>query len=101
MANVTAYREWVLYGYLVCPDELLRVTSIDIAMVYFQTNLLVVNSDLKNFAGKSGQISLDYFQGFKFYHSYLCLLFFSLKAEYLDGNVILVVIAGLYYFMLN
>lgn len=35
LANVTSYREWVLFGYLVCPDELLRVTSIDIAMVYF------------------------------------------------------------------
>jgi len=34
LANVTAYREWVLYGYLVCPDELLHVTSIDIAMVF-------------------------------------------------------------------
>lgn len=34
LANVTSYREWVLFGYLVCPDELLRVTSIDIAMVY-------------------------------------------------------------------
>lgn len=33
LANVTAYREWVLLGYLVCPDELLRVTSIDIALV--------------------------------------------------------------------
>ncbi|KHG17495.1 Protein NAP1 -like protein [Gossypium arboreum] len=32
LANVTAYREWVLLGYLVCPDELLRVTSIDIAL---------------------------------------------------------------------
>lgn len=35
LANVTAYREWVLFGYLVCPDELRRVTSIDIALVYF------------------------------------------------------------------
>ncbi|CAL5368166.1 unnamed protein product [Camellia sinensis] len=34
LANVTSYREWVLLGYLVCPDELLRVTSIDIALVY-------------------------------------------------------------------
>lgn len=34
MANVTSYREWVLFGYLVCPDELLRATSIDIAMVH-------------------------------------------------------------------
>ncbi|MCI13995.1 protein NAP1-like, partial [Trifolium medium] len=33
LANVTAYREWVLFGYLVCPDELRRVTSIDIALV--------------------------------------------------------------------
>lgn len=33
LANVTSYREWVLFGYLVCPDELLRVTSIDIALV--------------------------------------------------------------------
>ncbi|KAJ0982888.1 hypothetical protein J5N97_011143 [Dioscorea zingiberensis] len=40
LANVTSYREWVLIGYLVCPDELLRVTSIDIAMVYA---LLVLN----------------------------------------------------------
>uniref|UniRef100_A0A3B6TJ70 Nck-associated protein 1 n=1 Tax=Triticum aestivum TaxID=4565 RepID=A0A3B6TJ70_WHEAT len=32
LANVTSYREWVLLGYLVCPDELLRVTSIDVAM---------------------------------------------------------------------
>ncbi|CAL5410785.1 unnamed protein product [Camellia sinensis] len=32
LANVTSYREWVLLGYLVCPDELLRVTSIDIAL---------------------------------------------------------------------
>lgn len=35
LANVTSYREWVLFGYLVCPDELLRVTSIDIALVPF------------------------------------------------------------------
>ncbi|KAG6735730.1 hypothetical protein POTOM_061609 [Populus tomentosa] len=35
LANVTSYREWVLLGYLVCPDELLRVTSIDIASVAF------------------------------------------------------------------
>ena len=34
LANVTSYREWVLLGYLVCPDELLRVTSIDIALVH-------------------------------------------------------------------
>lgn len=40
LANVTSYREWVLFGYLVCPDELLRVTSIDIAMVY---DLLVLD----------------------------------------------------------
>ena len=33
LANVTSYREWVLLGYLVCPNELLRVTSIDIALV--------------------------------------------------------------------
>ncbi|CAM8940684.1 unnamed protein product [Rhodiola kirilowii] len=33
LANLTSYREWVLLGYLVCPDELLRVTSIDIALV--------------------------------------------------------------------
>ncbi|KAH9795655.1 protein NAP1 [Citrus sinensis] len=33
LANVTSYREWVLLGYLVCPDELLRVTSIDIALL--------------------------------------------------------------------
>lgn len=41
LANVTAYREWVLYGYLVCPDELLRVTSIDIAMVVLKENLVL------------------------------------------------------------
>lgn len=35
LANVTSYREWVLFGYLVCPDELLRVTSIDIALVNY------------------------------------------------------------------
>ncbi|CAL5348556.1 unnamed protein product [Camellia sinensis] len=28
LANVTSYREWVLLGYLVCPDELLRRLSI-------------------------------------------------------------------------
>ncbi|XP_031396400.1 protein NAP1 isoform X2 [Punica granatum] len=39
LANVTAYREWVLLGYLVCPDELLRVTSIDIALVVLKENL--------------------------------------------------------------
>jgi len=39
LANVTAYREWVLFGYLVCPDELRRVTSIDIALVYFMLYL--------------------------------------------------------------
>ena len=33
LANVTSSREWVLFGYFVCPNELLRVTSIDIAMV--------------------------------------------------------------------
>lgn len=38
LANVTSYREWVLFGYLVCPDELLRVTSIDIASVPSKDN---------------------------------------------------------------
>uniref|UniRef100_A0A1D1YCP6 Protein NAP1 n=1 Tax=Anthurium amnicola TaxID=1678845 RepID=A0A1D1YCP6_9ARAE len=41
LANVTSYREWVLLGYLVCPDELLRVTSIDIAMVVLKENLVL------------------------------------------------------------
>lgn len=41
LANVTAYREWVLFGYLVCPDELLRVTSIDVALVVLKENLVL------------------------------------------------------------
>lgn len=41
LANVTSYREWVLLGYLVCPDELLRVTSIDIALVALKENLVL------------------------------------------------------------
>nr|CAD1842375.1 unnamed protein product [Ananas comosus var. bracteatus] len=41
LANVTSYREWVVLGYLVCPDELLRVTSIDIAMVVLKENLIL------------------------------------------------------------
>ncbi|CAN1221198.1 Protein NAP1 [Linum grandiflorum] len=41
LANVTSYREWVLLGYLVCPDELLRVTSIDIAQVVLKENLIL------------------------------------------------------------
>ncbi|KAF3450021.1 hypothetical protein FNV43_RR06100 [Rhamnella rubrinervis] len=41
LANVTSYREWVLFGYLVCPDELLRVTSIDIALVLLKENLVL------------------------------------------------------------
>ncbi|KAK9226952.1 hypothetical protein WN943_012000 [Citrus x changshan-huyou] len=41
LANVTSYREWVLLGYLVCPDELLRVTSIDIALVVLKENLVI------------------------------------------------------------
>ncbi|KAF5197127.1 Nap1 [Thalictrum thalictroides] len=41
LANVTFYREWVLFGYLVCPDELLRVTSIDIALVVLKENLVL------------------------------------------------------------
>nr|GME09730.1 protein NAP1 [Ipomoea batatas] len=41
LANVTSYREWVLFGYLVCPDELLRVTSIDIASVVLKENLVL------------------------------------------------------------
>ncbi|XP_057812053.1 protein NAP1 [Salvia miltiorrhiza] len=41
LANVTSYREWVLFGYLVCPDELLRVTSIDIALVVLKENLVL------------------------------------------------------------
>lgn len=41
LANVTFYREWVLFGYLVCPDELLRVTSIDIALVVLKENLIL------------------------------------------------------------
>ncbi|XP_050231376.1 protein NAP1 isoform X2 [Mercurialis annua] len=41
LANVTSYREWVLLGYLVCPDELLRVTSIDIALVTLKENLIL------------------------------------------------------------
>ncbi|RZC67779.1 hypothetical protein C5167_011465 [Papaver somniferum] len=41
LANVTSYRDWVLFGYLVCPDELLRVTSIDIALVALKENLIL------------------------------------------------------------
>lgn len=41
LANVTSYREWVLLGYLVCPNELLRVTSIDIALVVLKENLII------------------------------------------------------------
>ncbi|URE44163.1 Membrane-associated apoptosis protein [Musa troglodytarum] len=41
LANVTSYREWVLFGYLVCPDELLRVTCIDIAMVVLKEHLVL------------------------------------------------------------
>uniref|UniRef100_A0A5B7B7V9 Protein NAP1 n=1 Tax=Davidia involucrata TaxID=16924 RepID=A0A5B7B7V9_DAVIN len=41
LANVTSYREWVLFGYLVCPDELLRVTSIDIALVVLKENIVL------------------------------------------------------------
>ncbi|KAM7505667.1 hypothetical protein LguiB_004571 [Lonicera macranthoides] len=41
LANVTSYREWVLFGYLVCPDELLRVTSIDIALVVLKEHLVL------------------------------------------------------------
>lgn len=41
LANVTSYREWVLFGYLVCPDELLRVTSIDIALVNLTLSFLI------------------------------------------------------------
>ncbi|MCE3050654.1 histone chaperone [Datura stramonium] len=41
LANVTSYREWVLFGYLVCPDELLRVTSIDIASIVLKENLVL------------------------------------------------------------
>ncbi|XP_051128944.1 protein NAP1 [Andrographis paniculata] len=41
LANVTSYREWVLFGYLVCPDELLRVTSIDISLVVLKENLVL------------------------------------------------------------
>ncbi|KAK4798637.1 hypothetical protein SAY86_030963 [Trapa natans] len=41
LANVTSYREWVLLGYLVCPDELLRVTSIDIALLVLKENLIL------------------------------------------------------------
>ncbi|XP_073011838.1 probable protein NAP1 [Typha latifolia] len=41
LANVTSYREWVLFGFLVCPDELLRVTSIDIAMVVLKEHLIL------------------------------------------------------------
>ncbi|KAH6787560.1 transcription activator [Perilla frutescens var. hirtella] len=41
LANVTSYREWVLFGYLVCPDELLKVTSIDIALVVLKENLVL------------------------------------------------------------
>ncbi|KAK4254685.1 hypothetical protein QN277_010029 [Acacia crassicarpa] len=41
LANVTSYQEWVLLGYLVCPDELLRVTSIDIALVVLKENIVL------------------------------------------------------------
>ncbi|XP_059287439.1 protein NAP1 [Lycium ferocissimum] len=41
LANVTSYREWVLFGYLICPDELLRVTSIDIASIVLKENLVL------------------------------------------------------------
>ncbi|XP_043699376.1 protein NAP1-like isoform X2 [Telopea speciosissima] len=41
LANVNSYREWVLLGYLVCPDELLRITSIDIALAALKENLIL------------------------------------------------------------
>ncbi|XP_031487983.1 protein NAP1 [Nymphaea colorata] len=41
LANVMAYQEWVLLGYLVCPSELLRVTGIDISMVALKENFIL------------------------------------------------------------
>ena len=49
LANVTSYREWVLFGYLVCPDELLRVTSIDIALVNSTVSAFPYCYDLMEF----------------------------------------------------
>ncbi|KAK3040700.1 hypothetical protein RJ639_028396 [Escallonia herrerae] len=41
LLNVTSYREWVLFGYLVCPGELLRVSSIDIALVVLKEHIVL------------------------------------------------------------
>lgn len=41
LVNVSAHREWVLLGYLVCPSELLRITGIDIAMAVLKENLVL------------------------------------------------------------
>ncbi|CAL5425205.1 unnamed protein product [Camellia sinensis] len=63
LANVTSYREWVLLGYLVCPDELLRVTSIDIALglsIICVATDVGVKEDAKSGRTKQKEADLEY-----------------------------------------
>ncbi|KAE9461836.1 hypothetical protein C3L33_06257, partial [Rhododendron williamsianum] len=60
LANVTSYREWVLFGYLVCPDELLRVTSIDIALFYVLPRILESKKMAKSGRTKQKEADLEY-----------------------------------------
>ncbi|CAM6099238.1 unnamed protein product [Calypogeia fissa] len=41
LAHIDAYREWVLFGYLVCPSELLRTNGIEIAMAILRETLVL------------------------------------------------------------
>ncbi|KAL2631653.1 hypothetical protein R1flu_016339 [Riccia fluitans] len=41
LAHIEAYREWVLFGYLVCPSELLRTNGIEIAMAILRETLVL------------------------------------------------------------
>lgn len=59
LANVTSYRQWVLFGYLVCPDELLRVTSIDIALVSPGLEIISVYGQNKNRTSRS-EVLINY-----------------------------------------
>lgn len=59
LSNVTSYRQWVLFGYLVCPDELLRVTSIDIALVSPGLEIISVYGQNKNRTSRS-EVLINY-----------------------------------------
>ncbi|KAJ8436851.1 hypothetical protein Cgig2_026175 [Carnegiea gigantea] len=50
LANVTSYREWVLLGYLVCPDELLRVAlKENLVLTLFRDEHILLHEDYQRY----------------------------------------------------